>query len=207
MRSSDLNLRSGSEERDFHVWIDPRNPVLANNVRVGIFTSNIASHNGVDYIPLSTPENLLPFVENPQPTQFTWSISPFVENVIHNYRVEHNFEVMRMRRFSQYPSRLQALFLFETESEAYRYRERVPDRILKRVKTVGDYGYSLHDLSWIDFARFSPNLDEWSAVIGAYWIGQQTIDSQLESWGEPWAKESITEVLFLGTVEFYDKTL
>lgn len=41
----------------------------------------------------------------------------------------------------------------------------------------------------------------------AYWSGERVVDHPLMSMGKPWTEDPIPEVLFLGRVDFNDKSL
>lgn len=195
------NIFSGSKERDLFVYVDPNDRFLEHQIGlVGTFTS----------APFADSQQALMFLPNPD---FKSAISPFQNNLLRNYIAEYNLEVDRMRWFSKYPSRLHAIFLFDSDTEANKYRSRHPDhvdrRVLKRVKTVGEYVYSLHDSSWVNFLRLPHSIDESSNndISKCYWSGERVEQYELMSFGAPWTEEAIIEVLFLGRVDFYDKVL
>jgi hypothetical protein len=150
------------------------------------------------------------FLPNPK---FKTFISPFQNNLVRNYMAEYNLELARQRSFTEYPCRLQAIFLLDSEEEAQKYAERHPDHVsrrqLKRVKTNGPCTYSLHDSSWVNFLRVGHSMDEKTLdyVGRAYWAGELAIDHPLESMGRPWSQKPIQEVLFIGRVDFYEREL
>jgi Protein of unknown function (DUF2441) len=189
------NLFEGDKQRDFYVLIDPDNFLAINNMKVGSFTS-LHPQPGLD--------NLL-FLPNPLCTGF---ISPFQSNLLLKYLAEFNFEISRRRYFPQYPSRLEAVFLFETEEEVQKYISRfekeVSSRILKKVKTVGSYHYSTHDSSWVDFCRLSGMKNPYTTdnLGKAYWSGEKVENCKLEHFGNPWSENPIFEVLYYGRVDF-----
>ena len=142
------NLISSSELRDFYVWVNPQNFLLqANLSATGRFSS----------AELINPEHTLPFVRD---LEFGGLVTPFMQNVTHNYGVEFNLEQRRLAEFGSYPSRMAAVYLFYDEDIAQQYADRNPDHVgdrrLQRVHSVGDYQYSVHDSSWIDYLRI-PN--------------------------------------------------
>lgn len=145
------NLFISEEPGEFFVWVDP-NYFIANwnlNV-VGTFTSTPDTMND---------DNLM-FIPNPKFNNF---ISPFQANLLWSYLAEYNLEVHRREYFRKYPSRLSAIFLFETKEEALKYSTRyqlhVCKRELKTVRSVGKYHFSRHDCSWIDFLRLGGYYD------------------------------------------------
>jgi hypothetical protein len=130
------------------------------------------------------------------------------------YMAEYNLEKGReFYNFKSYPSRLNAIYLFDSEEEANKYKARhmnhVDGRILKKAKSVSPCIFSKHDSSWVDFLRLTHSVDAEtiSFVSKAYWSGVNVKDCQLISMGEPWSQDSIIEVLFIGRIEFYDRTL
>lgn len=151
----------------------------------------------------------LQFVQNPlaKPS----AISSFHSNVIRNYRTEYNLELFRHAKFTQYPSRLWALYLLGSKNDAYAYRAAHPDhtrnRVLKRCVTVGAYSYSTHDAAWIDFLRLHHSIDEetFSRCAHEYWSGGRADAGEFMSRGKPWTAQSATEVLLYGRVDFPNK--
>jgi hypothetical protein len=195
------NLFCGEDQRDFYVWVDPSNWLIRHQIQE---TGSFFSVHPEDR------EEALMFIPNPK---FRGGVSPFQNNLLQQYIAEYQLEVARQTCCPKYPCRLQAIFLFESEEEADKYRERhfshVGNRVLKRVKTVGYYCYSLHDSSWIDFLRLSGwnDLQTLDNVCKAYWGGHLVKSSHLQSLGKVWTEEPIIEVLYLGTVEFYERSL
>lgn len=127
---------------------------------------------------------------------------------------EYNLEMGREHLgFDQYPSRLNAIYLFDGEAEAHKYKTRhlshVGDRILKKAHSVSACIYSKHDSSWVDFLRLTHSVDAQSIsnVSKAYWSGAKVRDYELSSMGTPWSVDPVIEVLFLGRIEFYDRNL
>ena len=196
------NFYIGDQPRDFWVWVDPANWHVRHQITiVGCFVSAGSVERG---------ESNLPFIPNPK---FTGDISPFTIGVTHQYRAEYNFEINREHYFPFYPSRLNAIYLLPSEEEAKAYQSRHMDhvggRVLKKVHTVGTYAYSTHDSSWVDFLRQSHSCDDETIhhVTQAYWRGVNVEDCQLQSMGNPWTQSAIVEVLYLGRIDFYDRTL
>ena len=196
------NLYVGDEPRDFWVWVNPSNRLVRHQVTlIGCFISAGFVERG---------ESNLPFIPNPK---FKGDISPFTIGVTHQYSAEYNLEINREHYFSVYPSRLNAIYLLQTEGDAIAYQARHMDhvrgRVLKKAKTHGNYAYSTHDSSWVDFLRLAHSCDDQTIheVAQAYWRGISVEECQLQSMGKPWTQPPITEVLFLGRIDFYDKEL
>ena len=192
------NLIASPEERDFHVWINPQDFFVQASIKTrGQFSS----------AELINPEHTLPFVRD---NEHGGLVSPFMKNVTQNYGVEFNLEQRRLAEFIDYPCRMVATFLFLDEETARRYADRNPvhvdNRLLQKVKTVGDYVYSIHDSSWIDYLRIPHfwTTERVEVVTRDYWRGTPAEDYTLTSFGQPWSKDALAEVLYLGTVEFYD---
>lgn len=202
------NLVKSDQPRDFYVWINPNDFLVRWNIEVtGTFSSVLEESNRVKVNP-DTSDNLM-FLPNPQFNNF---ISPFQSNLVRAYSAEYNFEMARRTHFPGYPSRLDAVFLLETEDEALKYRQgniaHVGDRELRKVGTVGEYCYSIHDSSWVEFCRQPHSMDAETinSVSRAYWSGEKVRDSPLMSMGKTWTRNPIIEVLYLGMVRFYDRT-
>jgi hypothetical protein len=196
------NLFDSKGSVDFWVWINPENWLVRHQITVtGGFTSG-----GL----LQTGKSKLMFIPNPG---FEGEITPFQFGIMREYMAEYNLELGRERHFSSYPSRLNAIYLFESEDEAQKYKNRhlshVGDRILKKGRSVAPCVYSVHDCSWVDFLRLTHSVDQDSVdnVCKAYWSGRRVQDNQLISLGESWSQDAIFEVLFLGRIEFYDRNI
>lgn len=196
------NIFSQQQKEDFWVWVNPDNWLVKHNIT---FTGGFTSGGLIE----KKKSNLM-FIPN---SEFGGDISAFHHGITREYRAEYSLECSRERYFSQYPSRLNAIYLFKSEEEAYKYSKRyqghVGDRKLKKCYSKVSLGYSIHDLSWVDFLRLPHSVDEKSQeYIGrAYWSGKKVEDCQLESMGKSWTREPILEVLFLGRVEFYDRNI
>ncbi|MDP1548196.1 MAG: hypothetical protein Q8L87_19455 [Anaerolineales bacterium] len=196
------NLFSTQDSVDFWVWVNPNNWLTKHQIKeTGGFTSG-----GI----FGKDKSNLMFIPNPD---FRGELTPFHNGIMRDYVAEYNIELSRMQLFPQYPSRLNALYLFRSEEEAQKYSIRhkwhVGERILKKCHSITPYTFSLHDLSWVDFLRASPSIDPPSLdIIGkAYWNGKYVESYKLEIMGEKWICEPIIEVLFIGRVEFYDRSL
>lgn len=196
------NLYHSKDSVDFLVWINPENWLVRHQITfTGGFTSG-----GL----LQTGKSKLMFIPNPE---FEGDITPFQYGIMREYMADYNLELGRERHFPAYPSRLNAIYLFESEDEAQKYKDRhlshVGDRILKKVRSVTPCVYSIHDSSWVDFLRLMGSVHPESVdnVSKAYWSGKRVQDNQLLSMGESWSQDAIFEVLFLGRIEFYDRNI
>ena len=121
----------------------------------------------------------LMFIPNPD---FKGDISAFHQGLLWNYLPEYDLELAREQNYYEYPSRLNALYLFDSESQAISYSKIHPkhvcNRILKKCKSKGNCIYSIHDLSWIDFLRLTPMIDDISMnnIAKSYWTGIKVKD-------------------------------
>lgn len=190
------NLISEKEQRLFYVWIHTKD-IYAN------FNANMVG----SFVSVETKDDNLMFLPN---KQFSGYISPFQGNLLRSYHAEYNLETTRKKHFSQYPSRLTATFLFESEEEAFRYKEihssHVENRHLRVGKTVGPYRYSRHDLSWIDFLR-SPLLidqDITKYMTEEYWKGNSVENFKLDLMEKSLAVVGVPiyEILYIGRIDF-----
>jgi hypothetical protein len=196
------NLFHRKDSVDFGVWINPEHWLVRHQITfTGGFTSG-----GL----LQTGKSNLMFIPNPE---FEGDLTPFQFGIMREYMAEYNLELGRERYFPHYPSRLNAIYLFESEDEAQKYKNlhlsHVGDIILKKVRSVTSCIYSVHDCSWVDFLRLTHSVDPESVdnVSKAYWSGKRVQDNKLSSLGESWSQDAIFEVLFLGRIEFYDRSL
>ena len=196
------NLYQSNEEKDFFVWVNPKQFLVCHQIeKIGSFFS------GGNLEPRET--NLM-FIPNPK---FKGDITPFQTNIMQKYITEYQFELCRDAYFKSYPSRLNAIFIFHSEKEAMKYKKRhirqVQDRILKKTKAIGTYIYSQHDSSWTDFLRLGHcmALEDTNNCCKSYWQGINVEQCELQSIGKPWSVSPITETLFLGRIEFYDRNL
>ena len=194
------NLVRGSDPRDFCLWVDPRAFLVQANVTA---TGQFSSAELID------EQETLPFVRNPK---YGGLVTPFVQSVTQPYGAEYNLEIIRRQEYQDYPSRLCAVFLFADEPTANRYATRhsqhVGGRVLQSVKTVGPYSYSVHDSSWVDYMRI-PHFwrpQRMEQVSRDYWRGRAVDEYTLSSFGELWTRERLDEILYSGTVEFYDQS-
>jgi len=198
------NLFTSNEPVDFGVWINPANWLVRHQISVvgGFFSGGLT--------PGDRKSNLM-FIPNPE---FDGDITPFHHGVMREYMAEYNLEMGRVHyNFQNYPSRMNAIYLFDKEEEAHKYKIRhmshVDGRVLKKPKSVTPCIYSIHDSSWVDFLRLTHSVDPASIsfVSQAYWNGVKVTDCQLMSFNERWSQDPIMEVLFMGRIEFYDRSL
>jgi hypothetical protein len=196
------NYFKTNDKVDFWVWINPNNWLVAHQIKVtGGFTSG-----GL----LGNRKSNLMFTPNPD---FQGEITPFQLGIMREYMAEYNLELGREVHAKSYPSRLNAIYLLNSEEEANLYKDRhmyhVGDRVLKRVHSVGPCVYSTHDSSWVDFLRLTHSVDSESVekVSQAYWSGHTVESCSLSSMGRPWTQSPIMETLYIGRVEFYDRNL
>ena len=198
------NLVSTTESIDFWVWVNPANWLVRHQISIvgGFFSGGLVA--------AGRTSNLM-FIPNPE---FEGDITPFQHGIMREYMAEYNIEMGRLSlNFNNYPSRLNAIYLFENEEEAHKDKGRhmghVGERILKKAKSVNASVYSRHDCSWVDFLRLTHSVDPEtiSFVSRAYWTGVKVNECRLMSMGEPWSQDPIIEVLFIGRIEFYDRNL
>jgi len=188
------NLIVDDKDREFYFWMD-QNFFTRHNSVVGSFTTTPNPSN-------SDKRYLLP---NPNFNDF---VSFFQYNLIREYLTEYKLETIRMTHFPQYPSRLESIFLFESEEKAMMYKkihpEHVYNRELKKVKSNGHYIFSIHDLSWIDFLNLQLSKDEetFENVSRSYWSGEKVKDNSLITKGFGWTREPQMELLYLGRIDF-----
>ena len=193
------NLVEEQDKKGFYVWIDPAHFLARYHITtLGLFSSQESKSDNLMFVPNS---------------DFNQFISPFQYNLLNNYLAEYNLELARRSYFSQYPSRLDAIFLFETKEEAINYgrkhREHVFSRILKKVVSDGLYKFSKHDLSWIDFLNLglSNDSDTLDNVSRSYWSGERVCDCKLLARGVSWTQKPILEILYIGTIKFENRNL
>lgn len=196
------NLFTSIVPVDFWVWINPDNWLVNHQIT---FTGGFTSGG----ILVQRKSNLM-FVPNPD---FKGDLTPFQFGIMREYMAEYNLEIHREHSFPDYPSRLNAIYLFLSEQEAHEYKAQhnahVEGRILKKCHSVSTCIYSTHDSSWIDFLRLTHSVDPQTVdfVANAYWTGMKVQDYQIESLGKSWSQKAIFETLFIGRVEFYDRNL
>jgi len=186
------NLFTGTEEKEFFVWVDDNEPVTKHNMeKAGCLFS------------IPEGDEVFPFVPNPKVTGFR---SQFIGNVVWSYQTEYNVELTRKWKFKKYPSRFVALFLFETLDGAQKYAKNHPwhvgYRSLKKVKTQDRYKYSKHDLGWIDFliepSGQNPDLLRDATI--EYWEGTSVTGYSFARMGKQCVVNSNYEILYDGIV-------
>lgn len=164
---------------------------------------SIQSIPGAESIKSNTFGTLM-FLPNPNFLNF---VSPFQMSLLKNYNAECMLEKERVSHFLSYPSRMTALFLFDSPTEAQVYGDQKKyegRRELKTAHSVGDYMYSKHDMTWVDFLREEQSLDQQTinSIAKAYWTGEKTSSHTLLSCGQPWVRTPIMECLYNGRIEF-----
>lgn len=126
---------------------------------------------------------------------------------VQNYFAEYHLEYFRQRRFEQFPSRLHALLLFATRTDAETFRKKHPERVFGKelvcARTKGDYTCSFHDASWLDYLRLphSLGLAALDEVANYYWAGTLVEEIGLTFMDGPWREQPVIEALFQGTLE------
>jgi len=178
------------------VWIDDQNPIVRHNVGLIGCISSLPTESNVDHFE---------FIPNPNFSAGFQSM--FQSNLVHAYRVEYNLEIYRRAYFSNYPSRLEAIFLFETSEEAEKYKIHHPwhvgERKLMKGRSHGDYLFSRHDVGWIDFMLGIGSVDEGTvdAVTTEYWKGNSVKGKKFQQMGKPAMYVSNFEVLYRGRID------
>ena len=126
---------------------------------------------------------------------------------VQNYFAEYHLEYFRQRRFNDFPSRLHALLLFATRTDAETFRKKHPDRVFAKrlvcAKTKGAYTCSFHDASWLDYLRLphSLGLSALDEVAEYYWSGKVVEEVGLTFMDQPWRDPPVIEALFQGNLE------
>jgi len=126
---------------------------------------------------------------------------------VQNYFAEYHLEYFRQRRFNNFPSRLHALLLFATRTDAETFRKKHPDRVFGKqlvcARTTGAYLCSFHDSSWLDYLRLphSLGLAALDEVADHYWSGRVVEEIGLSFMDQPWRDPPVIEALFQGTLE------
>jgi len=191
------NIFEDCVERIFYCWVDHDLFIANHNYTIGSFTSS-------NFDPAKNDDHVM-FIPN---ENFSQVISPFQMRLLNNYMAEYNLELSRRQYFKHYPSRLVAIFLFDSESEANVYRDRnfdhVGKRILRKAKTVNRYVYSKHDSSWVDFFRLWGTKDKETInnSCKCYWQGIAVKDCELLHCGSKWSQGAIFEILYYGRIDF-----
>lgn len=126
---------------------------------------------------------------------------------VQNYFAEYHLEYFRQRRFAHFPSRLHALKLFATMTDAMTFRHKHPHAVFGRAltgaHTQGAYLCSFHDASWLDYLRLphSLSLAALDEVADHYWSGRTVEEAGLTFMNEPWHDPPVIEALFQGQLQ------
>jgi hypothetical protein len=126
---------------------------------------------------------------------------------VQNYFAEYHLEYFRQRRYNHFPSRLHALLLFATRTDAMTFRLKHPQRVFAKnlacAQTKGPYICSFHDASWLDYLRLphSLSLSALDEVAEHYWSGRTVEEVGLMFMNEPWQDPPVIEALYQGTLE------
>ena len=126
---------------------------------------------------------------------------------VQNYFAEYHLEYFRQRRYNHFPSRLHALLLFATRTDAMTVRLKHPQRVFAKnlacAVTKGPYICSFHDASWLDYLRLphSLSLGALDEVAEHYWSGRTVEEVGLMFMNEPWQDPPVIEALYQGTLE------
>ena len=125
---------------------------------------------------------------------------------VQNYFAEYHLEYFRQRRYNEFPSRLHAILLFATKTDAMTFRTKHPQRIFGKnltcAKTSGTYTCSFHDASWLDYLRLphSLSLSALDEVAEFYWSGKTVEEVGLTFMNEPWQDPPVIESLDQGAL-------
>lgn len=125
---------------------------------------------------------------------------------VQNYFAEYHLEYYRQRLYNDFPSRLHALLLFATRTDAENFRAKHPGRVFGKylfcAHSMGSYVVSFHDSSWLDYLRLphSLNLETLDEVSNHYWKGTLVEEAGLRFMDEPWWEPPVIEALFQGTL-------
>jgi hypothetical protein len=178
------NLIRDSARLELFCWLDP-DSALPNwdMLRGSPFGATLAAPEGEH--PARSPQNL----------------------TVQNYFAEYHLEYFRQRRFPQFPSRLHALLLFATQTDAQTFKTKYPQQVfgkqLIRAVTQGAYQCSFHDASWIDYLRLphSLSLSTLDDVANHYWSGRTVEEIGLCFMEEAWREPPVIEALFQGQLQ------
>ena len=126
---------------------------------------------------------------------------------VQNYFAEYHLEYFRQRRYNHFPSRLHALLLFATQTDAMSFQRKHARQVLGKnltcAKTRGAYFCSFHDASWLDYLRLphSLSLAALDEVAEHYWSGHTVEEAGLRFMDQPWQEPPVIEALFQGELE------
>ncbi|HQO29453.1 MAG TPA: hypothetical protein PKY22_08005 [Accumulibacter sp.] len=125
---------------------------------------------------------------------------------VRTYFAEYHLEYFRQREYQHFPSRLHAVSLFATRSDAEVFGHRHPQRVLGKslvpIRNQGSYLCSFHDASWLDYLRLPHclSLEELDRIAGYYWRGELAEAVELTYLEQRWQEPPVIEVLFRGTL-------
>lgn len=125
---------------------------------------------------------------------------------VQNYFAEYHLEFFRQRRFNHFPSRLHALLLFATRTDAQTFQKKHPELVYGKhlvcAHTQGAYICSFHDSSWLDYLRLphSLSLAALDEVADHYWSGRTVEEVGLTFMDYPWREPPVVEALFQGSL-------
>ena len=126
---------------------------------------------------------------------------------VQNYFAEYHLEYFRQRRFNHFPSRLHALILFATRTDADTFQGKHPQLVhgktCVRAHTDGAYVCSFHDSTWLDYLRLPHNLSltALDEVAEHYWSGRTVEETFLTFMDAPWREPPVIEALFQGVLK------
>lgn len=162
-----------------------------------------------------TPIELYAFLREDEPTsaeesllgiQLTPTVLQSQSATVRTYFAEYHLEYFRQRLYQHFPSRLHAVSLFATRSDAETYARRHPERVaaksLMQIRSQGSYCCSFHDASWLDYLRLPHNLslDELDRIAGYYWQGELAEAVKLTYLEQRWHEPPVIEALFRGSL-------
>jgi hypothetical protein len=143
-----------------------------------------------------------------------FSSNPFTQSqpddhftTVQNYFAEYHLEHYRQRLYKDFPSRLHALTLFATRTDAENFRVKHPTRVFGKhlvpARSRGAYVVSFHDSSWLDYLRLphSMSLATLDEVSEYYWGGRLVEEVGLTFMDTAWRETPVIEALFQGTLE------
>jgi hypothetical protein len=165
------NLDPSESPKSFFIFVDQSNTVTWHNFN---FTRSLFSAPSA-----GSSDDVLMFIPNPS---FNGFISPFLNNVTSNYRLEWEVEQARRIHAPEAPSRLAALFAFGTYADC----ERVSQK----------HGWSLDEVHEFQPAPSVPisirkvNMEIVSVMRGAYTAGSWDAQSLDAIWSAYWRGET-----------------
>lgn len=147
------------------------------------------------------------FIPNPD---FSGTLSLFQMSVTQWYSVEFNLEQARLKFFPQCPSRLSAIYVFDSRAEAEK-ADKVygfsKERDLVKLRPVNPHilcNYCRHDMRFIDALR-NPEIHAWENLeeaLKSYWAGLELRAYEFQN--KRIESDPIWEVLYDGALEFVD---